>query len=1017
MNLPKFALENFQFTLILVALASLVGWFSFQSMPRSEDPKPDFPFYNIIVVYPGTGPEDMEELVVDPIEDALEEIEDIESVNTSIKDGLVVVNVEATFGIDTEEKLNEITREINAVRGDLPADLFSLEIIQFDPNVRVNIMQIALYSEAASYTELRRLAEDLEYELNKISGISGVDVEAEPQEEIRISLDFQRMAQQNISLQQVVGILQSQNANIPSGNVKSDGKSFTIKTSGGFKSIEELEQVVISSTNTHLVHLGDIADIRFDYEDLRWKASYMGEKAVYVTLTQKPDENVVTLSEEINETLSEFQTVLPAGIQLVKVFEQADAVSNRLSEFFTNLLQGIALVGLIIFLFFGFRPAAIIMTVIPLSIIIAIAGIDFSGFALQQISIAALVIALGLLVDNGIVVVENILRFRRMGHSLKEAAILGTSEVGSAVISSTVTTVLAFAPLALLSSGAGEFLRSLPVTVILVLIASLVLALTFTPIISGKLLGKKTEHRGFIHPILKTISERTYLPTLKLALRRPILFVIGALVFFFTAFALFPYVGVSFFPTADKPMLLIEVDAPNGANIEETEMGILYVESILQNTPGIKDYATNVGHGNPTVYYNRVGQNYERTHGQVLVNFEEWNPEQFYATLADFRTQFSAYPDAKITFSELKNGPPFEAPIEIKIIGDDLDVLKNLSFEVESIIAQTEGTLNVENPLAVAKTDLKVNIDRDRAGLFGVDIFDTDIALRASLAGYTVGDITLDNSEEYPLVVRLPIEENARIADVNKVYFANRQQLQVPFRQVANLEFESNVNEIQHFDFQRSIAVTADVTNPDATTAITEAIIEQLDIIELPQGYSLYVAGEYEAQQDTFGDLGILLILSMLGIFAVLVLQFKSFKQPLIVFAAIPLAVTGSFFALFITGWSFSFFAFVGFISLVGIVVNNSIILVDYSNQLMKQGQSKLEAIQEGAKTRFVPIILTTTTTILGLLPLTLSATSLWSPLGWTIIGGMISSTFLTLIIVPILFNWFTSELKPIPSE
>jgi len=207
------------------------------------------------------------------------------------------------------------------------------------------------------------------------------------------------------------------------------------------------------------------------------------------------------------------------------------------------------------------------------------------------------------------------------------------------------------------------------------------------------------------------------------------------------------------------------------------------------------------------------------------------------------------------------------------------------------------------------------------------------------------------------------------------------------------------------------------VTNPDATTTITEAIIEQLDTIELPQGYSLYVAGEYEAQQDTFGDLGILLILSMLGIFAVLVLQFKSFKQPLIVFAAIPLAVTGSFFALFITGWSFSFFAFVGFISLVGIVVNNSIILVDYSNQLMKQGQSKLEAIQEGAKTRFVPIILTTTTTILGLLPLTLSATSLWSPLGWTIIGGMISSTFLTLIIVPILFNWFTSELKPIPSE
>lgn len=359
-------------------------------------------------------------------------------------------------------------------------------------------------------------------------------------------------------------------------------------------------------------------------------------------------------------------------------------------------------------------------------------------------------------------------------------------------------------------------------------------------------------------------------------------------------------------------MLLIEVDAPNGANIEETEKGILFVESILQNTDGIKDYATNVGHGNPMVYYNRPNTNYERTHGQVLVNFEEWNPEQFYSTLADFRRQFATYPDANITFSELKNGPPFEAPVEIKIIGDDLSVLKNIAFEVENIISNTEGTLNVENPLAVAKTNLKVNVDRDRAGLFGVNIFDTDIALRASLAGYTVGDITLDNSEEYPMVVRLPIEDDAQITDFNKVYFTNRNQQQVPFRQVANLEFESTVNEIQHFDFQRSIAVTADVKNPDQTTAITQAIIEELNSVELPQGYTLFIGGEYEAQQETFGDLGILLILSMLGIFAVLVLQFRSFKQPLIVFAAIPLAVTGSFFALFITGWSFSFFASLG---------------------------------------------------------------------------------------------------------
>ena len=1014
MKLPAFALKNHQFTLILVALATLIGWFSFQSMPRSEDPKPDFPFYNIVVVYPGADPIDMEELVVEPIEDALEEIEDIETVNTSIKDGLVVVNVEATFGINTEDKLNEITREINAIKADLPDEIFSLDIVQFDPNIRVNIMQIALYSDATPYNHLRTIAEDLKYELNKISGISGVDVEAEPQEEVRVSLDFQQIAQRNISLQQVIGILQSQNANIPGGNVSSDGKSFTIKTSGGYKTLDQIRNTIISSTNTDLVYLKDVANVRFDYEDLRWKAAYMGKKAIYVTVTQKPDENVVTLSKEINDTLSEFKSTLPVGIELVKVFEQAEAVSIRLSDFFTNLLQGIGLVGLIIFLFFGFRPAAIIMTVIPLSIVIAIAGIDFSGYALQQISIAALVIALGLLVDNGIVVVENILRYRRRGLSLQESALKGTTEVGGAIVSSTITTILAFAPLALLNSGAGEFLRSLPVTVILVLIASLILALSFTPITARKLLGKKTNHKGFINPLLMTIAEKSYVPTLQLAFKRPLLFVVGALIFFFTAFALFPFVGVSFFPTADKPMLLIEVDAPSGANLEVTEAGVAFVEAVLLQTEGIKDYATNIGHGNPMVYYNRPNTNYERTHGQILVNFEQWNPEEFYSTLASFRRQFSSYTNAQITFSELKNGPPFEAPVEIKIIGDDLDILREIAFDVEAIIASTEGTNNVQNPLAIAKTNLKVNINHDRAGLFGVNILDADIALRTSLAGFTVGDVTLNNNEEYPLVVRLPIADEAQITDFHRVYFTGRLQQQIPFRQIANLEFESTVNEIQHFDFQRSIAITADVNNPDETTAITENIIKELNTLELPQGYSLFIGGEYEAQQQTFGDLGILLILSMLGIFAVLVLQFRSFKQPLIIFAAIPLAVTGSFFALFITGWSFSFFAFVGFISLVGIVVNNSIILVDYSNQLMAQGKSKIEAIQEGATTRFTPIVLTTTTTILGLLPLTLSATSLWSPLGWTIIGGMISSTFLTLIIVPILYNWFTSEVKQI---
>jgi len=334
--------------------------------------------------------------------------------------------------------------------------------------------------------------------------------------------------------------------------------------------------------------------------------------------------------------------------------------------------------------------------------------------------------------------------------------------------------------------------------------------------------------------------------------------------------------------------------------------------------------------------------------------------------------------------------------------------LRTIAGDVEDIIASTPGTWNVDNPLAVNKTDLRVDINRDKAGLLGIGLQNIDLTVRASLAGLEVDEVTLSNGEEHPLVVRLPFDKDPSIGDFGKVYFANNRGGQVPLNQVAKVKFEAAVSEILHYNMDRSTSVTADVNNPDQTTDITLDIMDKLDQYEFPDGYGFHVGGEYENQQESFGDLGKLLLAALVGIFAVLVLQFRSIKQPLIVFSAIPLAITGSFVALFLTGWSFSFFAFVGFISLMGIVVNSSIILVDYANRLKDSGKTIGEALREAASTRLTPIVLTATTTIVGLLPLTLSNTGLWSPLGWTIIGGMISSTLLTLFVVPVLYQWLT---------
>jgi multidrug efflux pump subunit AcrB len=1012
MNLPKTAIRNSQFILIVILIGLFLGVQSFVGMPRSEDPVLELPVYALTVIYPGTSPADMEDLVVDPLEEAIDQVDDITEVLTEIKDGLAVLRIEGSFDIDADEKFDDLVREVNLVRPNLPDGIFDIIVRQVKPENSNVAHLFVLSSDEASYAQMRDVAERFEDRLEKIDALKEVEIEAAPEEEIRVSLAFQRMANQQISLQQVIGTLQANNVNIPGGDISSHSKNFSIKSTGSYENLEEIRQTVISTANGNLVHLEDIAEVEMDYEDSRWIARYEQQKSIFIGLKVKQGINVLQVSEEIKSTEAAFLAELPASMHLHTAFEQAPAVAERIDGFFMNLLQGVALVGFIILLFLGWRASIIIMTIIPLCIVIALALLNGAGYALQQVSIAALVIAFGLLVDNGIVVIENINRFLKQGMSRKDAAAKGAGEVGWAIVSSTATTLLAFFPLSQLGEGAGLYLRSLPVTVMLTLTISLILALTLSPILASWIMKKsgKEEKPYFMDRIIDRIIASTYRPTLNFALKRGWVVVVAALGLLVFSVSLFPKIGVSFFPTADKPLLLIEVETPDGSDLDETDKAVQFVENVLDSTDFVKNYTANIGHDNPQIYYNRVPESFTQNRGQVLVNFEDWDPQRFYRTLGDLRLAFADYANARITFSELKNGAPAKAPVEIRIIGDELDTLKQLAAQVADVLTSTEGLIDIDNPLSIDKTELKLALNKEKAGLMGMSYLDFDQGVRASLTGLRVDKVSMDDGEKYPLVVRMPFDEKQDISDFNKVYFATRTGGQIPLRQVADFKFQAASAEILHYNLDRHATVTASVIDADKTVPITQEVLQKLEEIDLPQGYSFYAAGEYENQQSAFGNLGIILLLAQVGIFAVLVLQFRSVLQPLVVFSAIPLAITGSFFALYLTGWSFSFFTFVGFISLVGIVVNNSIIMVDYINQLRKEGMELVEAVRLGSERRFTPIILTSITTILGLVPLTATASSLWSPLGWTIIGGMVSSTLLTLLIVPVLYRWFSQS-------
>lgn len=1012
MQIAKYAIRNAPFIYILVVLVVLAGYLSYSTMPRSEDPSLNVPNFSIVVVYPGASVEDMEELVATPIEDKVNELDDIKEIKTKITVGLVVMRVEGFFGIDIDDKYDKITAEVNKLRPELPADIFSLEVNKFSPQ-DVLIAQLALVSKGSSYANMVSFAEQVEEEVEQLEGIKEAEVEAFPEEQILIEADLPKMAQQNVDLQQLVGILKGNNLNIPAGDIEMGRQSFTVKSTGNYRNTDEIGNTIIGGSEGQVIYLKDVADVRIGYEDDRWISRFNGDRSVIISVRQKSGKNILDVTEGLMNKVQHMREKSPAGMQLQVAYLQAPAVSERVSGFFTNLLQGIFFVGLIIFFFLGFRSSVIIMTVIPLAILMAIAMLDYSGFGLQQISIAGLVIALGLLVDNGIVVLENIIRYRNQGFSSVEAAIKGTEEVGVAIISATATTLLAFFPLTQLGGATGEFLQTLPLIVIFALLASLLLALVLNPVLSAKILGMgKAVKDTYLSKKIDVFIEKVYLPSLKQALKRPWLLIGVAVAGLVGAVMLFPSVGVSFFPTADKPLMLIEVEAKENSSLAQTDQAVQYVENLLASHELVSNYVANTGHGNPQVYYNRIPASYNKNIGQLVVNLHSWEGEAFYTFMRDLRLKFREYPDAKITMRELKNGPPFDAAIEIKLLGEEVEVLKKLAANVQQIIENHEGTLSTQNPFETDKTSLRVNVNKQKASMLGVPWQSVDLLTRAAVAGIEVDKTTLDNQEEYSMVVRYNKGQSVSVTDLPKLYVPSVTGAQVPLSQIATVAFERGLARLDHFNTQRAATVFSDVYNSDQTAAITQDIIAEIDQIDFPEGYSYYVGGEFATQQSSFGALGQSLALALLGIFAVLVLQFRSMLQPLIVFSAIPFALIGSILALFITGWSFSFFAFVGFTSLVGIVVNNSIIMVDFTNQLLQEGNTIKEALLEGARTRFKPIVLTSLTTILGLLPLTLNNSGLWSPLGWTIIGGMVTSTFLVLLLVPVLYKLLTKTAQ-----
>lgn len=1005
MKIAEFAVKNYQFTLIMFLMAAAVGVTTLLTMPRSEDPEIEAPQFSVVVVYPGTSPEDMEELVVDPIEERLNGLEDMKRIKTTISDGLAVIRAEYKYESDPNDKYQEMVREVNALRSDLPLEVLSVEVKKFQPS-DVNVMQVALISENAPRSTLKKYAEDLQDRLEQVTQLKNVEIHGLPDQIVRVSLRLENIAQRHIPLAAIMGSIQSEMANIPGGSVDAGGKAFSVKTSGNFTSAEEIANTIVYTANGRNILLKDVADVALTFEESKHITRLNGHRCVFVVAAQKPGLNISHTQTIYKPVLEAFKQTLPANIDMVHHFDQADNVNGRLVGLGKDFLIAILLVAITL-LPLGGRAAVIVMISIPLSLSIGLVLLNLLGINLNQLSIVGLVVALGLLVDDSIVVVENIERWMRDGHSRIDATIKATRQIGLAVVGCTTTLIIAFMPLVFLPEGAGDFIRGLPLAVIMSVLASMVVSLTVIPFLSSRLLSNHGAGNGNIFMRgLQALIHGSYSRLLDTALRYPKLTLIAAAAIFFLSTQLLGVVGFGLFPASEKAQFVINTITPLQTNISRTDSIASYVDEAVSEIPEVTYFATNVGKGNPRVYYNVIQENERTDFAQTFVQLEEsTSPDRKLDIINELRAHFHDVAGARIEVKNFEQGPPLVAPVEVRIFGDNLDTLRAVSAEVEKLLKQTEGTMYVNNPVSNLKSDIRVVINQEKARMSGINTVDIDRTVRLAISGLDMGKFSDANGEDYGIQLTTPKNGRPTLEAFDNLFINNAMGVAVPLDQIAGLKLEVSPLSIDHYNKKRMVSVSAFVQKGYLNDRVIGEVMNKLQAARFPTGYSYAMGGEVEASQESFGGLGTVIIVTVFMFVAVLILMFKTFKSMLIVLSVIPLGIVGAVLGLLITGNPLSFVAVIGLIALAGVEVKNSILLVDFTNQLRQQGMSVDEAIRHAGEVRFLPIVLTSLTAIGGLLPIALSVNPLISPLAVVLIGGLISSTILSRIVTPVVYK------------
>jgi len=1017
MKITQLSIKNGVTTAMIYLIVAGFGLFSLARLNVDLYPKLEFPIMAVITQYTGVGPFDLETVVSRPIEEATASVENIKTVRSTSQQGLSLVLLEFNWGTDMNQAEIDVRNSLEFIRDYMPEDASEPMVFAFDVSAQP-VLYLTLSSPNLSQAELRYIGEhDLEPRLERIPGVASVSTMGGRKREIKIYADPMRMRAHNIALQQITGALQAANLQIPAGMVENENLEFSVNTVGQFTSVDQIANTAVATYNGSVIRVSDVARVEDGFSEQRQRVWNNGESSVMVIVQRQSDANTVTVCRAIEKGMPRIKSELPAGVHLDTMMDLSDFITRSMSNLTNTAWQAILMTFLVLLFFLrNIRSAIIVAVSIPVSMVATFAVMDQAGLTLNVISMAGLALAIGMLVDNSIVVLESI--FRRHDEKkdkLVDAANNGTQEVAMAVTASTLTTIVVFLPVLFVPGMAGMLFRDMAITICFSLTISLIVALTLIPLLSSRWLRlkKNLDPNGQLIRVQNRITgwlddlHAFYERMLGKALAHKLLVLGTVLLLFVISVGWLFMMGGDFMPQTDDGFVTVTVERSPGTSLEAMEKSMRDLNQIFaEKVEERENIYANFGQGEGMM---ALFSTRNSSQGEINVKLKERKDRDRskFEIQDGVREAMTSLPDVDAKFQEGGGMGFSRADITVKIFGHDLAKSEAISNELEPKLKAVEGVVSVTSSMRKQTPELRIDLDRQRIADLGLSTAQIGQVVSTSILGSTVTQFR-DGGDEYD--VKLQLEKKSRTSkeDLENILIMTPTGAQIPLRALATIDYTRAPREIVREGQERIVTLDLDVSGRDLR-GVTADVKKTVNSVAMPQDFRTEIGGSAEDLQESFMYLGIALMVAILLTYMVMASQFESLVDPFTILFTIPLAMIGVALGLILTGTKLSVMALVGVVMLVGIVVNNGIVLVDKINQLRHEGMELEAAIHEAGRVRMRPVLMTAMTTILGMFPLALGlgeSGEIWAPMGRSVMGGMIVSTVLTLIIVPIIYYY-----------